>query len=387
MKSKSLSLTAVTFIAALVLAPLSSILSADALPMIKNTIDKITSHDFHDSRAMTQDRQLKTSGIADLNDDDWKVRTLALRDFVKAGQSGIPGLIAALTHKNPHVRYLAAAALGIQAEEKAIPALEQLLASAKESTVRSQAVISLGLIGSKKALPALKKALANDQARDVPHQCELSIYQIESGQKASADLIQAYSSLDETTFDTVKVGQAAPDFALLDSENKTWKLSDHKGKKAVLLIWVFADWCPVCHGEFRELMHLREDFQNENIEVVTIEIHDRYRCRVMVGKEVDPKHWFSKKSFKDTYTKNIWWPHLSDKAGAVAATYGADPLCFAVHSEYINRPSTVIIDKEGIVRFAYYGTFYGDRPSIKKTYEMMHDKNYQFEHPKRLHLQ
>lgn len=386
MKIIPLSSAVFAIITSLMLPSILSSLEAAPLPPIKNTIDRITSHDFHDSRAMTQDRQLKTSGIADLNDDDWKIRTLALRNFVTAGESGIPELIAALTHQNPHVRYLAAAALGIQASQEAIPALEKLLESAKESTVRSQAVISLGLIGSKKALPALKKALANDQAQDVTHQCELSIYQIETGQKASADLVKAYTSLDESTFDTVKVGQAAPDFALSDSENKTWRLSEHQGKKAVLLIWVFADWCPVCHGEFQELMHLRENFQNDNIEVVTIEIHDRYRCRVMVGKEVDPKHWFSKKSFNDTYTKNIWWPHLSDKAGAVAATYGADPLCFAVHSEYINRPSTVIIDKEGIVRFTYYGTFYGDRPSIKQTYEMMRDKKYQFEHPKRLHL-
>ena len=106
----------------------------------------------------------------------------------------------------------------------------------------------------------------------------------------------------------------------------------------------------------------------------------------MVGKEVDPKYWFSKTSFKDSYTKNIWWSHLSDKAGAVGASYGVDPLCFAVHSEYINRPSTVIIDKEGIVQFAYYGTFWGDRPSVKQTLDMIRKKNYHFEHPKRLHL-
>ena len=53
-------------------------------------------------------------------------------------------------------------------------------------------------------------------------------------------------------------------------------------------------------------------------------------------------------------TNEIWWPHLLDRA--VGAQYGVDPLAFAVHAEYINRPSTVIVDPEGIVRFAYYGT-------------------------------
>ena len=353
---------------------------------VSSVIDIIAKHDFHDSKAMTQDRVLKKSGIADLNDSDWKIRTLALRDFVRSGITGAPQLIAALSHEDSHVRYLAAAALGIQASENAVPALQNLLELDPESTVRSQAAISLGLIGSAAALPALNTALTSDTARDVIHQCELSIHQIQSGQKATSELAKAYADLDESTFDTVKVGQAAPDFSLSDTENKSWKLSDFKGKKTVLLIWVFADWCPVCHGEFRELMHLRDDFQNEDIEVVTIEIHDRYRCRVMVGKEVDPKYWFSKTSFKDSYTKNIWWSHLSDKAGAVGASYGVDPLCFAVHSEYINRPSTVIIDKEGIVQFAYYGTFWGDRPSVKQTLDMIRKKNYHFEHPKRLHL-
>lgn len=60
------------------------------------------------------------------------------------------------------------------------------------------------------------------------------------------------------------------------------------------------------------------------------------------------------------------------------------PLTFAVHSEYINRPSTIIIDKHGVVRFAYYGTFWGDRPSISETLEMIRTGEFSFEHSKRL---
>lgn len=376
--------TSITF--ALAACLFLSAVSAAPDRSIDSVIDDVANHEFHDSGSMTQDRILKKSGIANLNDPDWKIRTLAMRDFVRSGEAGIDQLINALSHKIPHVRYLAAAALGVQASESAIPGLQKLLTADPKITVRSQAAISLGLIGSAKALPALEKTLTADKSRDVIHQCELSIHQIKDGQKATPELASAYASLDESKFEIVQVGKAAPDFTLSDTENKNWKLSDYQGKKTVLLIWVFADWCPVCHGEFRELMHLREDFQKNDIEVVTIEIHDRYRCRVMVGKEVDPKYWFSKKSFKDSYTKNIWWPHLSDKAGAVAAQYGVDPLCFAVHSEYINRPSTVIIDKEGIVRFAYYGTFWGDRPSVQQTLNMIREQDYKFEHPKRLHL-
>ena len=35
----------------------------------------------------------------------------------------------------------------------------------------------------------------------------------------------------------LKVGDAAPDFALKGSDSKTYKLSDYKGKQAVVIAW------------------------------------------------------------------------------------------------------------------------------------------------------
>ncbi|MDQ3689530.1 MAG: hypothetical protein M3406_05745 [Chloroflexota bacterium] len=64
--------------------------------------------------------------------------------------------------------------------------------------------------------------------------------------------------------------------------------------------------------------------------------------------------------------------------------YGVDPLEFVVHAEWINRPSTFVIDSAGTVQFAYRGTFWGDRPTIAETLEMLDSERYEFEHPKRL---
>ena len=36
---------------------------------------------------------------------------------------------------------------------------------------------------------------------------------------------------------TLKVGDTAPDFSLMGSDGKTYKLSDFKGKKPVVLAW------------------------------------------------------------------------------------------------------------------------------------------------------
>ena len=37
--------------------------------------------------------------------------------------------------------------------------------------------------------------------------------------------------------DELRVGDAAPDFSLTGSDGKTYKLSDYKGKQAVVLAW------------------------------------------------------------------------------------------------------------------------------------------------------
>ena len=45
-----------------------------------------------------------------------------------------------------------------------------------------------------------------------------------------------------TVLDRIKVGQAAPDFALENVEGKTINLSDFRGKKAVVLVFYRGYW-------------------------------------------------------------------------------------------------------------------------------------------------
>ena len=354
--------------------------------VVSKVIQRIAEHQFYpmnEDFSLTLENESGEAGIADLNNEDWKVRLLGVRDLVRAGTVSVEEIIAGLTHDNGNVRQVCAMALGILGSEKGVSGLEQLAREETRAVVRSQAIISLGQIGSTGSLDLLRKIAGETDSRDVMHQCELAIDQIEKKKGASKELLNAFLTLDETTFNTVKVGEEAADFELQDTEEKPWTLGDYKNEEWVVLIWVFADWCPVCHGEFHDLMEMQEEFELEGIKVVTIEIHDMYRGRVMVGKELEPSYWFAKESFKEAYTNQIKWPHLLDRAGAVAAQYGMDPLAFAVHAEYINRPGTVIIDREGVVRFLYKGTFWGDRPTIEQTLEMIRTDDFSFEHPNR----
>ena len=52
--------------------------------------------------------------------------------------------------------------------------------------------------------------------------------------------------------------------------------------------------------------------------------------------------------------------------------------------EFLTGPGTIAIDPQGIVRFSYKGTYWGDRPSIEQTLEMIKTQTFDFVHPKRL---
>jgi peroxiredoxin len=353
---------------------------------VSKVTQRVAAHDFNplnEDNSLTLDHNKRKAGIPDLDNVDWRIRLLGVRDLVQAGQNSVDEIIEGLKHQDENVRQVCAMALGILRAEEGIEGLEKLALEDSITVVRSQAIISLGQIESAGSLDLLNKILNEDPSRDVMHQCELAIDQIEKQMGTSQEQLNAFLSLNETTFESVGVGDNASDFELQDTEGEMWKLSDFKNENWVVLIWVFADWCPVCHGEFHDLMDMNGEFLEEGIKVFTLEIHDRYRGRVMVGKEIEPTYWFAKESFKEAYTNRIKWPHLLDRAGAVGARYGIDPLAFAVHAEYINRPTTVIIDKQGIIRFLYLGTYWGDRPTIEQTLEMIQQEDFEFEHPKR----
>jgi len=351
---------------------------------------ELAAHAFHplnDGNSMTIDRSLKKDGIAELNDTDWKVRTLAVRDLVRAGKNQTTEIKKGLFHPSLHVRQVTAKALGIIRATDAIAELEEVVKNDSVALVRSQAAIALGQMESRQSLGLLKKLVKEDPSKDVRHQCELAIYQIENKMGVSQKNLKAWQALDKSTFETVKTGDGATDFSLEDTDGKTWRLSSFSKNKWVAFIWAFADWCPVCHGEFHDLMEMQQEFEAANVQVFTLEMHDTFRGRVMVGKELEPEYWFAQESFKEAYTNRIWWPHLLDRAGAVGAKFGADPLAFAVHAEYINRPVTVMIDPEGKVRFIYPGTFWGDRPTIEETLGMVKNQQFDFERQKRLNKQ
>lgn len=354
---------------------------------VASVLERVRSHRFHplDDEDFTVDRTAGSHGIADLDDPDWQVRLCAVRDLLGVDTDLLSEIIDGLSDDDRHVRYICAKALGARSVEAAVGPLQARARSDPEAIVRSEAILALGQIGVTDSVPLLRERAASDPSTDVRHRAELAVDRITKDKAVTPELADAYRKIDPELFRTAEVGSRAPEFELSDTDGNRWALADRlDADEWTVLIWVFADWCPVCHTEFDELIELRDAFETHDISVATIECHDRYRGRVMVGTELQPAYWFADESFEDRYTNQRWWPHLVDLAGRVGSMYGVDPLAYAVHAEYINRPSTIIIDPDGVIRFAYYGTFWGDRPPMETVLEMIQSTEFDYEHPDRL---
>jgi hypothetical protein len=167
-------------------------------------------------------------------DPGWQVRMKALVSLARAGPAAVPVLIDALKKGSPSTRELAAQALGCCADPRARPALEAALDD-PEISVRLYACSALSMFGR------LKPAKRYLRLRDRDHWAvrQNMAFALERDDKPDpAALRKARANYDLAAMGSARVGGLAPDFTLGDLQGKTHRLSDFRGKKGVLLIFL-----------------------------------------------------------------------------------------------------------------------------------------------------
>ena len=121
-----------------------------------------------------------------------------------------------------------------------------------------------------------------------------------------------------------KIGEEAPGFELKDTDGKTVKLSDYKGK-IVVLDW-FNPECPVCAMHYRgeTIQKSAAKFKDKN--VVFLAINSTGKETPGSGAE---RNSGAKKEWK------VAFPILLDESGKVGHSYGAKttPHCFVIDSK------------------------------------------------------
>lgn len=174
-------------------------------------------------------------------DDDrgWQLRMLTLQRLVKHGQKSVPVLLKSLKSGSTPERILAAQALGYLGPQVAFEPLIEAAKSDADPLVRVYAIDSLGMLGCDEQSvdwKALQKAETNRDTRKHIN------YAIERGGKRIDPTVAAQlTDWDVTTMSSARLGKPAPDFTLNAATGETVRLSNFKGKKAVVLVFIYGD--------------------------------------------------------------------------------------------------------------------------------------------------
>lgn len=134
----------------------------------------------------------------------------------------------------------------------------------------------------------------------------------------------------DNSMQTALVGQRRPDFTLPDDIGLPHELSEWDGKIIVLNFW--ATWCRPCQHEIPMLSQLHDRFQGRGVTVLGVAIDDRQAVR----------------TFLERTAIKLSYPLLvgDDAAIPVAKAYG---------NEFGILPFTVVIDRDGVIRFSQFG--------------------------------
>jgi peroxiredoxin len=128
--------------------------------------------------------------------------------------------------------------------------------------------------------------------------------------------------LQSSKYEPPKVGKVAPDFSLVDLNDKEVRLSDLRGKVVFLNFW--ATWCKPCKEEMPSMEILHRNFEKDGLVVLAVSID-----RVTTTKDIPP---FIK-------SMNLSFPVLIDSWGKTDMPY-----------KRMGVPETFIIDQQGVIR-------------------------------------
>ena len=142
----------------------------------------------------------------------------------------------------------------------------------------------------------------------------------------------------------ITLNQLAPDFTLTDVSGESVTLSAFRGQKNVLLVFNRGFFWPYCRGHMAQLRRDYEKLQSANIEVVVIGPEDTA-------------------AFQDYWSKNdLPYIGLADPSLAVPKLFGQEFKLLKMG----RMPAQMFLDKDGMVRFAYYGQSMRDIPRTEQ---------------------
>jgi peroxiredoxin len=125
-------------------------------------------------------------------------------------------------------------------------------------------------------------------------------------------------------------GQPAPDFVLKTLEQGNLRLSEFRGQVVLVNFW--ASWCGACRQAMPTFNDIQDKYQPAGLVLLSINLDDEAEHAQQMAQSL-----------------KIRFPVLLDDQKAVSRLYQMETM-----------PLTVLIDREGVVRFVYVGFNAGD---------------------------
>lgn len=144
----------------------------------------------------------------------------------------------------------------------------------------------------------------------------------------------------------LETGLPAPELVFEDTMGDTVRLSDYRGKHAVLLYFMRATSCPICNRNVQDLVRISDDLAADNVRVLIAVPESQERAVTWKARQRVPF---------PVLTARYDTPH--EMAGLGGKVFGV-----------MQRSGSVLIDVQGIVRHAQSATLPTgsyDRKAIK----------------------
>ncbi len=143
----------------------------------------------------------------------------------------------------------------------------------------------------------------------------------------------------------LQIGQKAPDFKLLNTEKNEVSLGQYKGKNVVLFFFPMA-WTGNCTKEMCSVQDDYSAYKDMNAEVIGISVDSFFAL----------KHFAA--------DQKLGFTLLSDFNKEVIKAYDLVHHEFAFGYKDVAKRATIVIDKEGIIRFMEILPSPGDFPNM-----------------------
>jgi hypothetical protein len=173
------------------------------------------------------------------DDKGWQARMRALQGLVAAGQPAVKPLLRVLEQGDPNQRMLAAQSLGYLAPHVPSEPLLNAIRNDPDAAVRLYAVDALARQGREDIAAPLAELEKSEKNRDVKKHIAYALDR--KGSRIDAQVVDDLRAWDAERIDSAQLGKAAPDFELPSLAGGTVRLSDFRGKKPVVLVFVYGD--------------------------------------------------------------------------------------------------------------------------------------------------